>query len=46
MRIRYLALVVLGIAVAALAVQAAAPGSAPQAALLDDGTINVTAGER
>jgi hypothetical protein len=45
MRIRYLALVVLGIAVAALAVQAAAPGSAPQAALLDDGTINVTAGE-
>jgi hypothetical protein len=44
MRIRHLVLVVVGIA-AALAVQVAAPGSAPQAAVLDDGTINVTAGE-
>jgi hypothetical protein len=45
MRIRHLVLVALGIAAVALAVQVAAPGSAQQAPLLDDGTINVTAGE-
>jgi hypothetical protein len=45
MRIRHLVLVVLGIAAAALAVQVAAPGSAQPTVLLDDGTINVTAGE-
>jgi hypothetical protein len=45
MRIRHLVLVVLGIAAAAVAVQVAAPGSAQPTALLDDGTINVTAGE-
>jgi hypothetical protein len=45
MRIRHLVLVVLGIAAVALAVQVASPGSAQPTALLDDGTINVTAGE-
>jgi len=45
MRIRHLVLVVLGLAAAALAVQVAAPGSAQQTLVLDDGTINVTAGE-
>src|ERR1700716_3558948 len=45
MRIRHLVVVVLGIAAATLAVQLGAPGSGPPAALLDDGTINVTAGE-
>jgi len=45
MRIRHLVLVVLGIAATALAVQLAAPGTGQQVALLDDGTINVTAGE-
>lgn len=45
MRIRHLVLVVLAIAAAALAVQVAAPGSVQQTAVLDDGTINVTAGE-
>jgi len=45
MRIRHLILVVVGVAAAALAVQAAAPGSTPPTVLLDDGTINVTAGE-
>ena len=45
MRIRHLVLAVLGIAIAALVVQAAAPGSSQSTAVLDDGTINVTAGE-
>jgi hypothetical protein len=45
MRIRHLVLAVLGIAAVVLAVQLAAPGSAQPTALLDDGTINVTAGE-
>jgi hypothetical protein len=45
MRIRHLALVILGIAAVVLVVQVAAPGTGQQAALLDDGTINVTAGE-
>jgi hypothetical protein len=45
MRIRHLVLVLLGIAAAALAVQVVSPGSAQQAPVLDDGTINVTAGE-
>jgi hypothetical protein len=45
MRIRYLVVVVLGIAAVAIAVQVGAPGSATQPAVLNDGTINVTAGE-
>src|SRR5258707_7439964 len=45
MRIRHLVFAILGIAVAAVAVQLAAPGSSQQAVVLDDGTINVTAGE-
>ncbi|HEY8760337.1 MAG TPA: hypothetical protein VIP52_05430 [Candidatus Dormibacteraeota bacterium] len=45
MRIRHLVLVGVGIAAAALAVQVAAPGSSQPTVLLDDGTINVTAGE-
>jgi hypothetical protein len=45
MRIRHLVLVVLGIAAVALAVQVAAPGAAQPTVLLDDGTINVSAGE-
>ena len=46
MRIRHLALLVLGIAAAAFAVQLAAPGSNAQPPVLDDGTINVTASEQ
>ncbi|MDQ6917973.1 MAG: hypothetical protein M3Z98_01310 [Candidatus Dormibacteraeota bacterium] len=45
MRIRHLVLVLLGLAAAALAVQLAAPGSGEPAVVLDDGTIQVTAGE-
>jgi hypothetical protein len=45
MRIRYLVMVVLGIAAIAIAVQVGAPGSGPAGQVLDDGTIQVSAGE-
>ena len=45
MRIRYLVMVVLGIAAVAIAVQVVAPGTSQVSQLLDDGTIQVSAGE-